>query len=205
MAPVRSPKRSFRLNSPFSTEQCAFVIFEYGRLQSLKLVQREFRKKYFPKNPREVPRLNAFHRLVERFKKDAAVRPKVTPGKVLKWKAYRPHLVQVLSPANMESRVAACSFWLSFEEEWFERVIWSDEKWFVLQNSPNKQTNRFWAPFNPHDVIQCKKAHRKKAMCWVGIVNGRCLSVVWFEGSVDSKVYLEVRGGHFEHLMQKKQ
>ena len=80
MAPVRSPKRSFRLNSPFSTEQCAFVIFEYGRLQSLKLVQREFRKKYFPKNPREVPRLNAFHRLVERFKKDAAVRPKVTPG-----------------------------------------------------------------------------------------------------------------------------
>ena len=170
MAPVRSPKRSFRLNSPFSTEQCAFVIFEYGRLQSLKLVQREFRKKYFPKNPREVPRLMAFHRLVERFKKDAAVRPKVTPGppgtsaedvqrvksffqrkkkahirqavqelnlsfgtiwkilrKVLKWKAYRPHLVQVLSPANMESRVAACSFWLSFEEEWFERVIWSEK------------------------------------------------------------------------------
>ena len=139
---MMGPKRSFRFNSPFSTEQCAFVIFEYGRLQSLKLVQREFRKKYFPKNPREVPRLMAFHRLVERFKKDAAVRPKVTPGppetsaedvqrvksffqrkkkahirqavqelnlsfgtiwkilrKVLKWKAYRPHLVQVLSPA----------------------------------------------------------------------------------------------------------
>ena len=77
---MMGPKRSFRFNSPFSTEQCAFVIFEYGRLQSLKLVQREFRKKYFPKNPREVPRLMAFHRLVERFKKDAAVRPKVTPG-----------------------------------------------------------------------------------------------------------------------------
>ena len=234
MAPVRSPRKGFRVDSPFSKEQSAFIIFEFGRLQSLKLVQREFRKKYFPQNPRQVPRLNAFLRLVDRFKKEAAVRPKVTHRspqisdadvqrvksffqrnkkahirqavqemnlsfgtiwrilrKVLKWKAYRPHLVQVLSPANMESRVAACSFWLSFEEEWFERVLWSDEKWFVLQNSPNKQTNRFWAPLNPHDVIQCKKAHGKKAMCWVGIVDGRCLPVVWFEGSVDSKVYLE--------------
>ena len=158
MAPVRSPKRSFRLNSPFSKEQCTFIIFEYGRLQSLKMVQRAFRKKFFPKNPRKVPKLHAFSRLVERFQKDAAVRPKTTPGspetsaedvqrvksfflrnkkahirqavheldlsfgtiwkilrKVLKWKAYRPHLVQVLSPANMESRVAACSFWLTFE------------------------------------------------------------------------------------------
>ena len=207
MAPVRSPRRGFRLDTPFSKEQSAFIIFEYGRLQSLKLVQREFRKKYCPKNPRQVPRLTAFFRLVDRFKNEAAVRPKVSHGspqisdadvqrvksffqrnkkahirqavqeldlsfgtiwrilrKVLKWKAYRPHLTQVLSPANMESRVAACSFWLSFEEEWFERVIWSDEKWFVLQNCPNKQTNRFWTPVNPHEVIQCKKAHGKKAM-----------------------------------------
>ena len=80
MAPVRSPQRMFRLNSPFSKEQSAFVIFEYGRLQSLKLVQREFRKKYFPKNPRKVPGLHAFHRLVERFKKEAAVKPEVTHG-----------------------------------------------------------------------------------------------------------------------------
>ena len=62
----------------------------------------------------------------------------------------------------------------------------------VLKRSGlKKKTNRFWAPFNPHDVIQCKKAHGKKAMCWVGTVDGRCLPVVWFEGSVDSKVYLE--------------
>lgn len=42
--------------------------------------------------------------------------------KVLKWKAYRPHLVQTLSPANMESRLAACQFWCKFDESWFDKV-----------------------------------------------------------------------------------
>ena len=111
--------------------------------------------------------------------------------KVLKWKAYRPHLAQVLSPANKESRLAACTFWLTFAEDWFEQVLWSDEKWFVLEMSPNKQTNRFWAPVNPYEVVECKKAHGKKVMAWVGIVDGRILPIVWFEGSVNSKVYLE--------------
>ena len=111
--------------------------------------------------------------------------------KNLKWKAYRPHLTQCLSPANMESRLAACTFWLTFEDDWFQRVIWSDEKWFVLKQSPNKQICRYWAPSNPHTVIECKKAHGEKVMAWVGIVDGRILPVVWFQGSVNSNVYLE--------------
>ena len=102
--------------------------------------------------------------------------------KNLKWRAYRPHLTQCLSPANKESRLAACTFWLTFEEEWFQRVIWSDEKWFVLKQSPNKQICRYWAPSNPHTVIECKKAHGEKVMAWVGTVDGRILPVVWFQG-----------------------
>ena len=34
----------------------------------------------------------------------------------LKWKPYKPHLAQVLSADNMESRLAACTFWLTFTE-----------------------------------------------------------------------------------------
>ena len=109
----------------------------------------------------------------------------------LKWKPYRPHFVQHLSTANMESRLAACSFWLTFDEIWFERVIWSDEKWFVLTNAPNRSHARYWAPYNPDNVIDCKKAHGQKVMCWAGFVDGACLPIVWFEGSVNHNVYLE--------------
>ena len=91
----------------------------------------------------------------------------------------------------MDSRLADCTFWLTFADDWFQRVIWSDEKWFVLKQSPNKQISRYWAPSNPHTVIECKKAHGEKVMAWVGIVDGRILPVVWFQGSVNSKVYLE--------------
>ena len=47
--------------------------------------------------------------------------------KKLKFRAYRPHLAQVLSPDNMMSRLAACNFWLTFTEEQLERILWSDE------------------------------------------------------------------------------
>ena len=43
--------------------------------------------------------------------------------KSLKGWSHRPHLAQVLSPANKESRLAACTFWLNFTEEQFEREM----------------------------------------------------------------------------------
>ena len=112
--------------------------------------------------------------------------------KTLKWKPYRPHLCQVLSPANMQSRLAACEFWLTHDERWFERVLWSDEKCFVLKPAPNRKNEVIWAPENPHNIVECKKAHGEKVMAWVGIVDGRCLKVHWFEGTVDGAAYLNM-------------
>ena len=43
--------------------------------------------------------------------------------KKYKWKAFKPHKVRVLSPANKLARRFACVFWLTFAESWFERVI----------------------------------------------------------------------------------
>ena len=110
--------------------------------------------------------------------------------KSLKFKPYRPHLAQVLSPLNMESRLAACTFWLNFTEEQFERILWSDEKWFVLNQAPSRKNDVMWGPENPNQVVACKKAHGAKVMAWVGIVDGVVLPVHWFEGSVDGPTYL---------------
>ena len=92
----------------------------------------------------------------------------------------------------MESRLSACSFWLTFTEDWFEMVIWSDEKWFVLNQHPNRKNDSQWAPSNPHNLVQCKKMSGKKVMAWVGIVDGKVLPVYWFEGSVTGKGYLQM-------------
>ena len=47
--------------------------------------------------------------------------------KNLGWKAYRPHRVHILTPAHMESRLSACTFWLTMEENWFsDCVLWSE-------------------------------------------------------------------------------
>ena len=61
---------------------------------------------------------------------------------------------------------------MSFDESWFERIIWTDEKWFVLRSPPHSQNDRYWAPANAHEVVECKKAHDEKIMAWVGSVYG---------------------------------
>jgi hypothetical protein len=83
-------------------------------------------------------------------------------------------------------------FWLEHAEEWFERVLWSDEKWFVLTPTPNRKNVVHWCPSNPHNIVPCKKAHGEKVMAWVGIVDGKCLPVHWFEGSVNAESYLKM-------------
>ena len=112
--------------------------------------------------------------------------------KFLKFKPYKPHTAQVLSPANMQARLAASNFLLSFTEEQLEKVLWSDEKWFVLHQAPNSKNDVVWGPANTRNVVACKKAHQAKVMAWVGIVDGKVLPVHWFEGNVDSNKYLDM-------------
>jgi hypothetical protein len=68
--------------------------------------------------------------------------------------------------------------------------MWTDRKLFLLKQAPNCHNDQYWAPMIQHKVIECKKAHGAKAMAWVGIIDGRCLPVVWFNGSVNGEVYL---------------
>ena len=57
MVPVKSPKRAslkvFML--PFTKNQIPWIIYKMGEVNKIKLVQRAFRLKFHPKNPRKVP------------------------------------------------------------------------------------------------------------------------------------------------------
>ena len=92
-------------------------------------------------------------------------------------------------PLPMESRLAACTFWMTFAEEQFEKIYWSDEKWLVLQQVPKTKNTMTCTLENPNQVVACKKAHSAKVMAWVGIVD-RQVPVHWFERSVDGTTYL---------------
>ena len=60
----------------------------------------------------------------------------------LHWKPYKFKRVQKLSPANQEARVVFCT-WVLAKEIGFERkIIFSDEKFFVLEQAPHRQNDR---------------------------------------------------------------
>ena len=85
-----------------------------------------------------------------------------------RFKAWTPKLTQELTPGNMESRLAASTFWLTFTDKQFERILFSDEKSFILNQSPNKKNDVCWGPVNPNYVVPFKKAHEAKIIAWVG-------------------------------------
>ena len=86
MVPVKTPKRaSLKLfMSPFTKNQIPWIIYyKMGEVNNIKLVQRAFRLKFHPKNPRKVPNYMAFKRLVERFESSGGqTRPMSPPGLV---------------------------------------------------------------------------------------------------------------------------
>ena len=86
----KSPNRHFKTNSPFNYEQAGWVVEKCAGLESLTVVRRAFRFKFSPRKPAAIPHLNAFQRLVERFRMVAATRPCVRSGR------------QLMTPGEME-------------------------------------------------------------------------------------------------------
>ena len=59
----------------------------------------------------------------------------------------------------MQVRLTCADWFLTKDKNFFSRkVVWGDEKYFVLKASPNSQNDRFWAPENPYmyRVVPCK-------------------------------------------------
>ena len=119
----------------------------------------------------------------------------------LKWKAFRQHRSQVLSDQHKVKRLSACKWFVNMGVEFCQdKVIYGDEKYFVLKQGPNRQNDRYWAPVNPHELVETKDQGGKKAMCWVGLVEGKVIGPVWFEGNMNGEVY---KVGVLDHVWNK--
>ena len=113
--------------------------------------------------------------------------------KILKWKPYVPHVSATLTERNKEVRLDVSKWFLSKSEMFFEeKIVWTDEKYFVLKQGPNKSIHKVWAPVNPYIDIECKSQSQKKVMCWIGLVAGRVIGPFWIETSMNQDVYLNL-------------
>ena len=93
--------------------------------------------------------------------------------KKLGWKPYKPHVSVPLTTAHKTGRREFSEWLLQKPAGFEEKVIWTDEKWLVLNTAPNKQNERFWAPENPNVTVNCREQGAQKVMCWAAVVDGQ--------------------------------
>lgn len=106
---------------------------------------------------------------------------------------YKPKVVVPLSSDHRRTRREFCDWLIGRRSGFEDYVIWSDEKWFVLNQSPNRQNERYWAPQNPNVEVSCRIQGDQKVMCWAGLVNGKVI-IHWIEGgrAVNGPSYVEM-------------
>ena len=116
----------------------------------------------------------------------------------LKARFYHPATVQPLSVSHIEQRKVFCSWILEQPADLVQRIIWTDEKIFVLKQRPHRKNDGRWAKENPQEVVETNDRNGQKIMIFVAIVNGRIPIVHAFVGddgrnqSVNGNVYLEL-------------
>ena len=101
--------------------------------------------------------------------------------KDLRWKPYRFKRVQKLSAQNKEARVDFCTWVLGRELGFETRIIFSDEKFFVLHQAPNQQNDRCWAPFDPQEEVECNIRFDTKVMAWSALIDDSVLTIRWMD------------------------
>ena len=96
---------------------------------------------------------------------------------------YKMSLAQVLTEAQKQARLKFCQWLLEQPDEIIFQIIFRDEKWFQLNQHPNRQNVRFWAPSMPDNediLLDIKSQSVKKIMAFVIVVDGQCV-LYWHE------------------------
>ena len=162
---------------------------------------------FFKKNPHSSLRLasrklpfSIHFSTIHRYLEEAGLHP------------YKPSLAQILSDDQKIQRIQFDSWLLLMiknDPNFLQIVAFSDEKWFVLHQKPNRQNYRQWSINNPHELLDIKKQGDVKAMCFVCVVDGKILNPVWFQDeegknvSVNTQLYIETLKKNIIPQMQK--
>ena len=91
--------------------------------------------------------------------------------KKLKWKAFKIAVGQELTSDHKKQRREFCQWLLDQPEDFPQKIIFGDEKWFVLKKEANRQNTRHWAAVNPFECRSGKAQGGKKVMAFVAMVD----------------------------------
>ena len=140
-----SPHRGLRVNSPFTKEQAAWVVLEFGATRNITLVRRAFRLK-FKISPKKVPRRNAFLRLVQRFSENAELKPqKKSGGKQLHGAEVVQRVQEFIATQRQSTSVRQVSTSLN---------LGSKMTWQIMR----KELKLF--PYKPKTVVPLNQGHK---------------------------------------------
>ena len=109
----------------------------------------------------------------------------------LKLKPYKSQHCHALQPGDPAKRVEFATWALSLPESATEWFIFSDEAWFTLEESVNKQNDRSWLPSRPQEEIE-QQLHGEKVMVWCAISVNRVFGPFFFDTTVNAANYLEM-------------
>ena len=129
-----------------------------------------------------------------------------TLWRILRWdikaKFYRITPVQKLTDDHKQQRRHFCEWLLAQDEDFVQRVIWTDEKLFVLHQKPHRKNDGKWSRENPHEIIESNDRHDKKVMIFVAIVEGKIPLVHAFIDESGGRI--SVNGDCYLELLQDR-
>lgn len=116
--------------------------------------------------------------------------------KDLQLRPYKYQSAHQLSSLDYDKRVIFAQWWLDLEKDAHKWLITTDEAYFYLTESINKQNNRMWLNERPEDWIE-KPLHDAKVLVWCAITSRKVYGPYFFEESVNQHNYLHMLKSFF--------
>ena len=82
--------------------------------------------------------------------------------KKLKWKVFKIAVGQELTSDHKKQRREFCQWLLDQPEDLPQKIIFGDEKWFILKKEANRQNTQHWAAINSFECRSGKAQGGKK-------------------------------------------
>lgn len=108
-----------------------------------------------------------------------------------KWHPFHLSLHQDLHGADFANRVAFCNFILAMPQDYYLKVLWSDEATFKSNGNVNLHNAHYWSPTNPHWMRQVDNQRLWSLNVWCGIVGNQIVGPHFFQGTVTGPIYTD--------------
>ena len=93
----------------------------------------------------------------------------------LKYRFYHVKSAQPLTNAHKKQRTEFCRWLLEQRnsERFVKNVIWTDEKYFCLNQKPHRKNDGIWSNECPHEMVESNNRNDQKVMLFVAIVDDK--------------------------------